>query len=123
MQFGLSCLKVNIAERLKTSNFQAGKFDKHAPIPSKPLKVNVTLPIQIGAHLLNLKIGHIAYPPAQSAFMRAWAVKLKTLNQTAPGKHLSWYTYNLAQTHIAGIYANNVCAACNPDIRLVFAGS
>ncbi len=123
VQFSLSCLKVNIAERLEAPDLQAGEFDKDAPISSKPFKVKMALTIQIRAHLLYLKIGHIADAPAQSTFMRPRAAESKTLNQTSLWKHLPRCAYNLAQAHIPRINAYDVCAACNPDISFVFAGS
>lgn len=123
VQFGLSGLKVDIAERLEASDFQSREFDEHAATLGEALKVNMTLPIQIWTHLLNLEIGHVAYPSAQSAFMRTRAVKLKTLNQPSARKHLSRRAYDLAQEYVPGIHADNVCAARHPDVRLVFAGS
>ena len=64
VQFAASSLEVNIAERLKPADFQFREFYKDTPIPREALKVGMALPIQIGAHLLDLKIGHVAYPPA-----------------------------------------------------------
>jgi len=81
----------------------------------------MALAIQIGAHLLDLKIGHITYPSAQSAFMRPGTAELKTLYQTSLWQHLPRCAYNLAQTHIPSVHADNMRAACNPDISLVFA--
>ena len=122
VQFSLSCLEVNIAERLQTLDFQTCEFDKHTPFSSKPLKVEMTLTIQIGTHLLNLKIGHIVHSSAQGAFMRPWTAKSKTLNQTSSWKHLPRRAYNFAQGHFARVHAYNMRAACNPDISFVFAG-
>jgi len=53
------CLEVDIAERLQTVGFLLRELDKHAPASCKPLKVNIALLVQVGAHPLDLKIGHI----------------------------------------------------------------
>ena len=80
VQLASSWLEVDIAERLKSAHFQLRKFDEQATISGEAFKVCMALPIQIRAHLLDLKIGHIAYAPAKSAFMGAWAAKLKTFD-------------------------------------------
>jgi len=86
----------------------------------KSLKVGMALPIQIGAHLFDLKIRHIAHPSAQSALVRAWAAELKSLNQTTLGQHLTRYAYDLTEADITGKYADNMSAACHPDKGLIF---
>ena len=123
MQFTSSCLEVNIAERLQPADFKLWEFDEDAAISGKAFKVDMTLTVQIGTHLLDLKVGHIAYSLAQSEFMRAWAAELKALNQASLWQHLAGRAYHLRQTHTVGVHAGNVCAACNPDISLVFPGS
>ena len=119
VQFSSSCLEVNVAERLQPTDFQLWVFDKHTAISRKALKVDMTLPIQIGTHLLDLKIRHIAYPPAQSALMSPWSPELKSLNQTPLRQHLTRCAYNLTEAHILDKHADNMCAACNPDKSLV----
>ncbi|GAI66958.1 unnamed protein product, partial [marine sediment metagenome] len=101
VQFSLSGLKVNIAERLELSDFQLREFYEHAPISRETLKVVMALSIQIRTHLLDLKIGHIIYTSAQSAFMGPWASELKTLNQTSRGQHLAGCAYDLSKADIA----------------------
>jgi len=64
VQFGLSGLKVNVAERLELADFQFREFYEHAPISRETFKVGMALPIQIRTHLLDLKIGHIIYTSA-----------------------------------------------------------
>jgi hypothetical protein len=96
VQFGLSGLKVDVAEWLKTSDLQSRKFNEHTTVMGESFKVDMTLTIQVGAHLLNLKIGHIVYASAQRAFMRTLTMKLKTLNQSPAGKHLTRRAYDLA---------------------------
>ena len=90
MQLTLSCLEVNIAERRQTPNFQRREFDEEPPISCKAFEVNVTLTIYILAHLLDLKVRHIAHTASQSAFVGAWAAELKTLYQTSLWQHLPW---------------------------------
>jgi len=95
MQFTSPCLEVNITKWLQSAYFQLGEFDKYAPISGKVFKVEMALTIQIGAHLLDLKISHIAYPTAQCALMRPWTPELKTLNQTLLRQHLPGRAYYL----------------------------
>ena len=122
VQLLLSCLEVDIAERLQAAGFQRWEFDKHAAIAGEPLKVDMALPIQIRTHPLDLKVGHIIYPPAQGALVRPWAAELEALNQTSLRQRLTRRAYNLAEAHIARKHTDNVGAARNPDKRLVLFG-
>ncbi len=122
VKFGPPGLEVNIAERLKPADFKLRKLNKNAPIPREPLKVDMALPIQIGAHLLDLKVGHIADAPAQRALMAPRAAKLKTLNQSSVRKKLARRADNLGQKSVIGKNAHHVCAARHPDCRLVPVG-
>ena len=120
MQFGSSCLKVNKAERLQSADLQFGEFYKQAAISCEPLEVIVALQIQIRTHLLDLKIGHIAYAAAQGAFVAARPLELKTLNQASVRKHLAGRADNFAQASIISKNSDDVGAPCNPDNSLVF---
>jgi len=122
VKFGPSCLEVNIAERLKPVYLKLRKLNENAPIPREPLKVDMALPIQIGAHLLDLEIGHIAYAPAQRALMAPRAPKLKTLNQSSVRKKLARSADNLGQKSVIGKNAHHMCAARHPDCCLVPVG-
>jgi len=122
VQLTSSRLEVNIAKRLQTPDFQLRELNEHAAVPGEAVEVDIALPIQIRTHLLDLKIGHIIQPLAQSAFVRTWTTELKALNQAARGQHLARCTYNLSQARISGKNADNMSAACNPDNRLVFGG-
>lgn len=122
VQFSLSGLKVNIAKRLELSDFLLREFYEHAPISRETLKVAMALAIQIRTHLFDLKIGHIIYTSAQSAFMGPWALELKTLNQTSRGQHLPGCAYDLNKADIAGKDADDMSASGNPDNRLVLFG-
>ena len=122
VQFSSSGFEVNVAERLKLIGFQLREFYKHAPISREALKISMALPVQIGTHLLDLEVSHIAYPFAQSAFMSPGAAELKTLNQTSRRQHLARRAYNLSEADIAGENADNMSAACDPDNRLVSFG-
>jgi hypothetical protein len=53
--------------------------------------------------------------------MRSRTPETKTLNQTSLWKHLSGCANNLAKAQAAAVHADNVCAASDPDIRLIFA--
>jgi len=119
VQLRLSGLEINIAERLEVTDFQLREFYKHASISRETLKVGMALPIQTGTHLLYLKIGHITYTSAQSAFMSPWAPELKTFYQTSRWEHLARYAYNLGKADITGKDADNMGASCNPDNGLV----
>ena len=122
VEFATPRFKINVAEGLKIVDLQVGEFDKYATIPSKAFEVLVALPIQIGTHLLNLKIGHITYTSAQSAFMSPGATELKTFNQSSRWEHLAGYAYNLGKADVTGKDADNMRASCNPDNRLVLFG-
>jgi hypothetical protein len=122
VQFAASGLKINVAEGLQIIDFQIRELDKHAAISGEPLKVDMALAIQVGAHLLDLKIGHVAYPPAQGAFVGPRAAELEPLNQTSVWKQLARSAYDLTQARILGKDANNVRAAGDPDKGLVLVG-
>ncbi len=122
VQFSLSGLEVNIAERLELADFQFREFYEHAPISRESLKVGMALPIQIRTHLLDLKVGHITYPSAQGAFMSPWAAELKTLNQASSWEHLAGRANNLSKADIIGKDADNMSASGNPNNRLVLVG-
>ena len=122
VQFGLSCLEVNIAEWLQPADFQLGKFYEHASVSGESLKVYMALLIQTSVHLLDLKIGHVAYTSAQCALVSSGAAELKTLNQTSMRQHLVGSAYNFAQADIARKHTDNVSTPRNPDKCLVFLG-
>ncbi len=122
VQFSLSGLEINIAEGLELTDFQLREFYKHASISRETLKVGMALTIQTGTHLLNLKIRHITYTSAQSAFMGPGATELKTFNQSSRWEHLAGYAYHLGKADVTGKDADNMGASCNPDNRLVLFG-
>lgn len=64
MQFCFSGLEVNITKRLELTDFKIREVYEHTSVPGETLEVSVALPVQIRAHLLDLKIGHIIYTPA-----------------------------------------------------------
>jgi len=88
VQLTSSGLEVDITERLKSSDLQIRKLDEHPPISGEAFKVGVTLQIDTGAHFLDLEIGHIVYPPAQSAFVSSWSVELKAFDESSLRQHL-----------------------------------
>lgn len=122
VQLTFSCLEVDIAERLQSTHFQLREFGKYTAIACETFEVCMALPIQIRAHLFDLKICHIAYASAQCAFMSARAAELKALNQAARRKHLPGCADDFTKAHIADENADNMSTAGNPDGRLVFLG-
>lgn len=122
VQFGPSGLEVDIAERLKAADFQLREFYKDAAISCEAFEVEVALPIEVGTHFLDLKIGHIANAPAEAAFVRARAAKSEPFNQSSLREHLSGGAYDLAEAETLGVDADNVRAAGDPDISFVFTG-
>ena len=79
----------------------------------------MALAIQIGTHFLDLKIGHVAYAPAQGAFVGPRAAELESLNQASMRKQLAGRAYHLTETRILGKHANDVGAAGNPNKSFV----
>ena len=80
MQFVFSCFKIDVAERLQAGGGMFGKLYEKAAIASEFFQVHMTLPIQISAHFLDLKISHITESPSKGAFMISLALELETLN-------------------------------------------
>ena len=120
VQFGSACLEINIAERLELAYFQFREFYKHAAVSGEAFKVGMALLVQIWTHFLDLKISHVTYAPAQSAFMSPRAAELKTFEQSSRGQHLPGSANDLGKTDIAGENTNDVSASCHPDDRFVF---
>jgi hypothetical protein len=124
LQFILPRLEIDIAERLQAAYFQGGIFYEYAAVPREPLQVRVALFIKIGAHLLDLKIGHIAYAPAQCAFVRTRAAELKTLDKTPLRQRLVGTADHFAQTYSVEVKnRDNMSASGNPYLGLVLDGS
>ena len=119
VQFAASGLEINVAERLQIIDFQIREFNKHAAISSEPLKVDMALAIQIGTHLLDLKIGHVAKASAYSALVVSSSFEAEAFNEAFFWQQLAGRAYHLAETRIIGKHANNVGAAGNPDKGLV----
>ena len=115
VQLRSSGLEVDVAEGLKVADFHLGELDEDAAISRESLEVGVALPIEVGAHFLNLKIGHITYPGAQCALVGPGPAELESLYQAPVGEHLARGADDLAETDIVGEDADNVGAAGNPD--------
>ena len=122
VQLGSPGLEVDVAERLELADFQFRELYEHAPVSGEALQVGMALLVQIGTHLLDLEIGHIAYSPAQCAFVSPWPAELKTFEQSSRRQHLARSAYDLGKADIAGENTDNMSASCNPDNRLVFFG-
>ena len=89
MQFIPACFKIDVAERLQPADRQIRERDKDTTIFRESFQIIMALPIEIGTHLLNLKIGHIAEAATERTPMAALATELESLDQTAFGKELT----------------------------------
>ena len=89
MQFIPTCFKIDVAKRLEPADRQIRERDKEAAVFCESFEVVMTLPVQIGAHLLDLKIGHITEAATERALVTALAAKLKSFDQAAFGKKLT----------------------------------
>lgn len=69
MKFVFAGFVIYITERLEASHLQLWKLDKYTPVMGKTFEVKMALTIQVGAHLLDLKVGHIADIGTQGAIV------------------------------------------------------
>lgn len=122
MQLGFAGLEIDIAERLKAADLHIREVHENPAITRETLQVRMALAIQIGAHPLNLEIGHIAHSLAQRAFMRTRAAELEPFDQASLRQHLAGRADHFAQADILPENADDVRAAGDPDKRLVFFG-
>jgi len=120
MQFVAPCLEIDIAERLKLAYFLLRELNEDAAVSCETLEIGMALTIQIGTHLLDLEIRHVAHTLAQSALMTARTAELKTLDKPSMREHLPRCAYNFRQAGVADKNANDMSAAGNPDNGLVF---
>ncbi len=123
VQLGSSGLEVNVAEWLKLVDLQFRDLHKHAPVAGETFEIGIALSIQIGTHLLDLEVGHVAYSTAQSALVSSWAAELKTFDQAPGGQHLAGCADNFSKTCVACENADNMRATGEPDNRLVLLGT
>ena len=119
MQFGLSCLVVDVAERLEAVNFKGRELNEDTAISSELFEVDVTLPVEVCAHFFNLEIGHIAKSAAECALMGARSTEAEPFDESSLREHLAGGAYDFCETYVLSMYTCDVCAACNPDVRLV----
>ena len=122
MQFIPACFKIDVAKRLQSTDRQIRKRDKEAAIFRESFQIVMTLPVQIGTHLLDLKIGHITEAATERTFVAALAAELESLNQAAFGKELARCTDQLRQANIALGQADNMGTACGPNRRFIAFG-
>ena len=101
MQFIPACFKIDVAKRLQPTDRQIRERDKEAAIFCESFQIVMTLAVQIGAHLLDLKIGHITEAAAECTLVAALAAKLESLDQAAFGKKLAGRADQLCQANIA----------------------
>ena len=97
VQLGPPGLEVNVAERLELADFQLREFDKDAAIAGETFEVGVALLVEIGTHLLDLKIGHVTNSPAQGAFVSPRAAELKAFEQAPRGQQLVGDAYDFGK--------------------------
>ena len=100
VQFTFSSFKIDIGERLQPADGLIREFHEYAAIAGEPLKVGMALAVQIRAHLLDLKIGHIAHAPAERAFVIALAAELEPLDKAALREHLVGRVDEFGEAHI-----------------------
>ena len=108
MQFFFPRLEIDIAEGLEPADRGFRKTDEHAPVAGESLQVQMTLTIEICAHLLDLKIGHITQSPAQSAFMISLTSELKTFYQASFRQQLAGNTDEFGKTKIASVNTDDM---------------
>ena len=122
VQLCSSGLEIHVAERRKVVDFQFRELNKHATVAGETFEIGIALPIQIGTHLLDLEVGHVAHSTAQSALVSSWAAELKPFDQAPGRQHLTGCADDFTKAHIADENADNMSTAGNPDGRLVFLG-
>jgi len=120
VQLVSSCLEIDIAERLKPAYFLLREFNEDAAVSCEALQIGMALPIQIGTHLLDLEIGHIADTLAQGALMAARAAELEPFDQSPVREHLARCAYHFGQAGVADKNTHDMSAACDPDNGFVF---
>jgi len=80
----------------------------------------MALAVKMRAHLLNLKIGHIAKAPAKTAFVRTPALKCESFNQTLLRQRLLRRSYKLRNSQpFFAENADNMRTAGDPDKGLI----
>jgi hypothetical protein len=119
VQFAAPRLEVHIAERLQPVHFEFRELHEDAAIAGEPLQIGVALPIEIGAHLFDLEIGHVADPATERTLVGARAAELEPLDQAAMREQLPRRADNLAQTHVAREDAHDMGAPGDPDQGLI----
>jgi hypothetical protein len=119
MQLITPCLEINITERLKAANGELGEFYEYAAVASEPFKVNVALTIEIGTHLLDLKISHITEAAGKSALVIALAGKPESFNQAATRQKLSGSADEFGKTKVICENTHYVRTASGPNKRFI----
>ncbi len=102
MQFISSCLKIYIAERLKSADGKFREFHKYAAIPCKLFKIGMALTIEIWTHLFDLKICHIAEALGESAFVISLAGESESFYQASARQKLSRRADEFRQAKVVG---------------------
>jgi len=120
MQLGAPGLEIDIAERLKSAGLLLGELNEHAAISRETLEVGMALSIEIGTHLLDLEIGHVADALAQGALMAPRPAELEALDQPSVREHLARCAYHFGQAGVAHKNTHDMSAACDPDNGFVF---
>jgi len=122
VQFIPSCLKIDIAERLKAADSKLGEFYEYAAIAGKFFKVIMALTIEIRTHLLDLEISHIAKTLGECAFVISLSGKSESFNQASAGQRLSRGADEFRKTKVVGENAYYVRTARGPNKRFIFVG-
>ena len=115
VKFVPSCLEIDVAKRLEPVYRQFGEPYENAAIACEAFEVDVTFAVEICAHFLDLKIGHVTESATKGAFVVPVAAELESLDESSLGKHLSRNADQLCKTKIAGEDAHHMRTAGNPD--------
>jgi hypothetical protein len=122
VEFGLSGLEIEVAEGLEAADLEFREFHEDAAITREAFEVEMALLIEVGTHLLDLEIGHIADTLAQGAFVRAWAAELETLDKAPLRQELAGGADDLGEAYVARIHGDDMGTACDPDYGFVLVG-
>lgn len=110
-----SGLEVDVAERLQTADGQIRKTDEDAAIACETLKIDVALAVEVGAHLFDLEIGHVAHSAAERAFVVSLTVKAETFDEAPLRQTLAGHADEFREAKVFGENAYDVRTAGDPD--------
>ena len=83
VQLGSPCFEVDVAEWLEVADLDVGEGDEDSAVAGETFEVLVALLIEVGAHLFDLEVGHIADAPAERTLVGSWAAELESLDKAS----------------------------------------